>query len=306
MTYFKKRILMDLQLFNDGAGAGGTGGVAGAEGASGASAAAAGQQSGEPATKAGAAVAGQEQLDPAKAFDDLIKGQYKDQYNASVEGIVKARLKGANERLQRLEANQPVFDILGQKYGIDPTDHAAIVKAAQADTSFYREEAMATGKDEKEIAETRRLQRENAAFQRQLQEIQQQQAQQRTREQADRQYDMWNQQAKETKKLYPGFDMETELQNESFKRLLTTGIDVRKAYEVCHFDEIQQNSMRFAAQKAAKDVADTVIAGGTRPAENGTAAQGAVATKIDVSKLTDAEIMEYRRRARNGEVITFT
>lgn len=304
MKFLKNFLFVDLQLFADGAAA--TGGVAGADGATGATAADAGQQPGEPAKTAGTADAGQEQTDPQKTFDDLIKGQYKDQYNASVENIVKSRLKDTNQRLQSYEAAQPIFDILGQKYGVDPTDLAAITKAAQEDTSFYREEAMATGRDEKEIAETRRMQRENAAFRRQLQQIQQQQAQQRTREQADQQVKAWNQQAEQTKQLYPGFDLQKELKNEDFKRLLTTGIDVRKAYEVVHMDEIQQGAMQFAAQKAAKDVADTVIAGANRPAENGTAAQGAVSTKIDVRKLTDEQIMEYRRRARNGEKITFT
>ena len=300
MKFLKNFLFVYLQLFADGAAA--TGGVAGADGATGATAADAGQQSGEPAGAAGAADAGQEQTDPQKAFDNLIKGQYKDQYNASVENIVKSRLKDANQQLQSYAATQPIFDILGQKYGLDPTDHAAITKAAQEDTSFYREEAMATGRDEKEVAENKRIQRENAAFKRQLQQIQEQQAQQRTREQADRQIKVWNQQAEQTKQLYPGFDLQKELKNEDFKRLLTTGIDVRKAYEVVHMDEIQQ----LAAQKAAKSVADTVIAGANRPAENGTAAQGAVSTKIDVSKLTDEQIMEYRRRARKGEKITFT
>lgn len=303
MKFFKNFLFVDLQLFADGAAA--TGGVAGADGATGATAADAGQQSGEPAN-AGTAAAGQEQTDSKPSFEELIKGEFKDQYNASVENIVKNRLKDSTQRLQRYEAAQPIFDILAEKYGVDPTDLAALTKATQEDTSFYREEALATGKDEKEIAETRRIKRENASFRRQLQEIQQQQAQQRTHEQADQQVKAWHQQAEQTKQLYPGFNMDTELKNETFKRLLTSGIDVRKAYEVVHMDEIQRGAMQFAAQKAAKSVADSVIAGANRPAENGTAAQGAVTTKVDVSKLTDEQIMDYRRRARKGEKITFT
>lgn len=303
MKFLKKFLFVDLQLFADGAAA--AGGVAGADGATGATAAAAGQQSGEPAN-AGTAAAGQEQTDSKPSFDELIKGEFKDQYNASVENIVKNRLKDSTQRLQRYEAAQPIFDILAEKYGVDPTDLAALTKAAQEDTSFYREEALATGKDEKDIAETRRIQRENAAVKRKLQQIQDQQAQQRTREQADMQVRIWYQQAEQTKKLYPGFDMRTEIQNPEFKRLLETGIDVRTAYRVAHWDEIEQGVAQSAAQQAAKNVADTVIAGANRPAENGTAAQGAVSTKIDVSKLTDEQIMDYRRRARKGEKITFT
>lgn len=42
----------------------------------------------------------------------------------------------------------------------------------------------------------------------------------------------------ETVNIYPDFNFEKELENEEFKRLLSTGVTVKNAYEVIHIDEI--------------------------------------------------------------------
>lgn len=301
MKYLFKLRELDLQLCADGAG--GADGGAGAEGAAGATAGDAGQQNtgvqpGAPVQEPGAAVAGQQGEDPAKAFEQLIKGQYKDQYNARVEKTVTKRVAGLNQRLQRFEAAAPIFEVLGQQYNVDPTDLAGLAKAVQEDVSFYQEEAIAKGMDVQELMQMKRIQRENAQLQRQLE-------QQRTKEQADRQFQAWMQEAEAVKQYYPGFDLDTELQSDAFKRMLASGVPMKAAYTALHADEVMQGAMQFAAQKAAKQVTDSVIAGADRPAENGTGAHGAVSPKVDPSKLTDKEIEEYARRARRGEKISF-
>lgn len=299
MKNIRKLRKLNLQLFADGTG--GDGG--GAAGATGATAADAGQQTTgvQPAQQgATTAVAGQtDGTDPAKAFEELIKGQYKDQYNSRVEETVKNRVKGLNRQLQTYESAQPIFEILAQRYGVDPKDFAAMAKAAEEDASFFQEEALARGVDVKELMHLKRIERDNASMQRQL-------AQQRSKEQADRQFAKWIQEAQQVQQVYPGFDLDTELRNEQFQRLLTTGVPMKTAYMVLHNDEIMQGAMQFAAQKAAQQVTDTVIAGAARPAENGTGSQGAVSPKMDPSKLTDKEIMDIRRRASRGEKITLT
>lgn len=296
---------VDLQLCAEGAG--GAEGGTGTEGAPGATAAAAGQQntgvqSGTAQQEPGAAAAGQQAEDPQKAFEQLIKGQYKDQYNSRVENTVKQRVKGLTQQLQRLqplEGALPILGILAQKYGVDPTDINSIAKAAQEDTSFFLEEAVAKNMDVKDLMQLKRMERDNADMHRQL-------TQQHQREQMERELAQWAQQAKVVQQTYPNFDLETELQNKDFYQLLVSGVPVRTAYMVVHNDEIMQGAMQFAAQKAAQQVTDTVIAGAARPAENGTGAQGAVSPKLDVSKLTDKQIKEFADKARRGEKVTFT
>lgn len=63
--------------------------------------------------------------------------------------------------------------------------------------------------------------------------------------------------------------------------------------------------MQYAAQTAAKRVADSVAANSKRPVENGVTSQGAVNSQTDVNKLTKAQREEIERRVARGERITF-
>ena len=300
---------MDLQLFAEGAGAA-DGGTAGSD-AAGVTADDAGQQNtgvNAPATTGGgtSADAGQDNEDPAAAFDAMIKGPYREQYHASVKRIVDGRTSSLTKQLQGYQAGQPVFDILAQVYGLDPTDYAGIAKAAEADRSFVEREALETGKDPEDLMELRRVQRENAAFRRQQEENRQQQEAQRMQQAASQQEAEWRRQATEARQVYPSLDLNAEIKNPNFARLLRSGVPVRAAYEVVHMDDIMGGAMQYAAKRAAKQVTDNVVAGTARPAENGTGATGAVSTKVDPSKLTPEEMKKYRERVARGERITFT
>lgn len=298
---------MELQLFAEGAG-GADGGATGSE-AAGVTAADAGQQdtgvqTGGAQTAPAAADAGQQE-NPSAAFDALIKGKYKDQFQASVKKILDGRLGGLNKKLQGYEAGQAVFDILAQKYGIDAGDYAAIAEAAQKDRSFFEQEAMETGRTVEDLMELKRVQRENASMRRQMEQQRELQQSVQRQQQVSEQEAMWNRQAEETRKIYPSMDLRVEIANPDFQRLLRSGVPVQTAYEVIHKDEIMQGAMQYAAQRAAKNVTDNVIAGTARPAENGTAAQGAVSAKVDPSKFTPEDIKKYKERAARGERITF-
>ena len=309
MKKFLRYDEMDLQLFAEGAG-GADGGTTGSD-AAGVTAADAGQQ--DTGVNAGAAQAGtvdtadagQEQKDLSADFDGLIRGKYKDQFNASVKKILDGRLSSVNKKLQGYESGQAVFDILAQKYGIDPTDYAAIAEAAQKDKSFYEQEAIETGKAVEDVMELKRVQRENATMRRQMEQQRQFQEDQQRQQQANEQEKVWLNQAKEAQKVFPGLNLETEIKNPDFARLLRSGVPVKAAYQVVHMDDIMGGAMQYAAQRAAKNVTDNVIAGTARPAENGTAAQGAVSAKVDPSKFTPDDIKKYRERAARGERITF-
>ncbi len=301
---------VQLQLFAEGAG--GADGGAATEGATGVTAVDPGQQNtgvqnGATADGTTAADPGQKQqvVDPGAAFEELIKGQYKDQYNAKVKDTVDKRLKGVHQQLQSYEAGQPVFDILAQKYGVEPTDYAGIAEAIKKDASLVEKEALERGMDVEDYIKIRNIEMENVSMRRQMEQQRQQQEEQQRRQQADAQVSKWNQQAEQAKQVYPGLNLQTEINNPDFSRLLRSGVDVRTAYEVIHKDEIMQGAMQYAAQRAAKNVTDNVIAGTARPAENGTAAQGAVSAKVDPSKFTEKQIREYRERAARGERITF-
>lgn len=308
-TYYNIPML-DLQLFADGGSAGTGGGDGGTAQGAGVTAGAAGQQGSGVNAKAapaaeGTAVAGQENVDPAAAFDALIKGQYKDQYDAHVKKILGGRLSGLNKQLQGYQAGQPVFDILGELYGIDPTDYAGIAKAAAQDKRFVEKEAMELGKDPEDLLQLKQVQRENAYMRRQMEQQQRWHQDQIKNQQVSMQEAEWKRQAEDTKKVYPGLSLDTELKNPQFQQLLKNGVPVKTAYEVVHMNEIMGGVMQYAVNRTTQNITNSVIAGASRPSENGAAPQSAALAKSDVSLLSKKDRADIIERVRKGEKIRF-
>ena len=297
---------LDPQLFAEGAGDGGTG----AEGTKGVTAAAAGPQKGvknplanvkygiQDAPAAGEQVAQVTTEDRNAKFEELIKGEYKDLYAAKVQDTIQKRLKGQQETIDRYNALSPTIEMLARKYGVKADDIEALNKAIEEDDAYYEEEALQKGMTVQQLKEIRKMERENADLRRQMQE-------QKTKENADRIYAGWLQQAEDAKAVYPSFDLKAEMANPQFVNLLRSNIDVRTAYEVLHKDEIIPAAMQFTAKTVEQKLTNKILSGGARPAENGMNSQGAALVKSDVSQLSKADRQEIIRRVQRGEKIRF-
>ena len=303
--------MLSLQVFADGGASAGGAGDGGTAQGQGVTAGAASQQTGAKGNPLSAVKYGiQEEsapaaevqetttTDPNAEFEKLIKGQYKQQYDQKVQDIIRKRLKGPMETVEKYTAIQPVLEILAKKHGVDAGDIDALTKAIEADDSYFEQEAMELGMSVKQLKELRAAQRENADLRRQIQERQKQ-------ENAEKIYSTWMQQAEETKKVYPGFDLRAELGNSKFLDLLNSNIDVRTAYEVLHKDDIIPAAMQFAAKTVESKLASKIASGASRPAENGMNSGSAAVVKSDVSQLTKADRQEIIRRVARGEKIRF-
>lgn len=303
---------MNLQLFAEGGAAAGDGGAAG----TGVTAPAAGVTSkgakSNPLAsvkygKQDSAPAAEVQTEPAAdpkpvvdknaEFEKMIKGDYKDEYDKRVQDIVRNRLKGADENEKRLNAMNPLLDILSARYGVESTNTEALIKALEADDSFFEQAAMEQNMDTKQYRQMLQLQRENAR-------LKSQSEQQARQEQLNRQYAVWEQQAAEAKNLYPNLDLNVESQNPQFRQLLFAGVDVGTAYMVLHKDDVMAGAMQHTAKTVEQKLANKIAAGNSRPAENGTSGQSAAVIKEDPSKWTRADREEVRRRVARGEKIT--
>ena len=298
---------LNLQLFAEGAG--GDGGT-GSEGATGVSATAAVSQSkGVKSNPLANVVYGkQAEVEETPAaeveknvtedrnakFEALIKGEYKDLYDARVQDTVQKRLKGSKETEEKYKALTPTLEILAKKYGVDANNVEALNKAIEEDDSYFEEEALERGISVEQLKEIRKIERENAEFKKEK-------AEQERREQ----YVTWMRQAEEAKSLYPSLDLQTEVKNPEFRKLLMAGIDVGTAYHVVHKDEIIPAAMQYTAKTVEQKLANKVIANGARPTENGNFSQSGAVTKSDVSTLTKTDRAEIARRVANGERITF-
>lgn len=238
------------------------------------------------------------QTDPEAEFEKLIKGQYKAQYDARMQDTIQKRLKGTKETVDKYNALQPVLETLAKKHGVDVSDIEALQKAIEADDYYFEEEALEKGVTVQQLKQIRSIERENADLKRQMQE-------QQVKDNANKLYAGWMNQAEEAKKVYPSFDLRAEMNNPKFVGLLRSNIDVRTAYEVLHKDEIIPAAMQFTAKTVESKIAKKIAANGARPAENGMSSGSAAVVKSDVSQLSKADREEIRRRVARGEKIRF-
>lgn len=234
-------------------------------------------------------------VDRNAEFEKLIKGEYKDLYDQRMQDTIQKRLKSSKDTVDRYNRMVPVMDMLAKRYGVDPSDIDALTNAINDDDSYYEEEALERGLTIDQLKEIRKMERENESLKRQMHEAE-------VQENADRIYAGWMEDANNIKGVYPSFDLETELQNDQFVKLLQSNIDMRTAYEVCHKDEIIQGAMAFTANQVQQKLSNKIRSGG-RPTENGVRNGSAAVVKTDVSTFTRADREEIIRRVQNGERI---
>lgn len=272
---------MDLQLFAEGAEAG----VTGADAAS--------QSPAEGQATPDAQVGEEKPRDLAADFEALIRGEYKDQYNKRVQDTVRRRMRGTQETVDKYNATVPLLELLGSKYGT--TDIAALVKAVEEDAGLWEHEASERGMSAEQLRMQKKLERDVRMMEQRQAEDQRRQA-----------YQQLVRQTEELKTVYPDFDLDTELQNPAFSKLLRAGIDPKTAFEVVHKDEIIPAAMQWAVQQTKAQVANAVAANAARPKENGVSSQSAATVKTDVSKMTGAEIRALREQVlTRGEKYSF-
>ena len=238
----------------------------------------------------------QQQTSQKASFDDMIKGEYKQDFEKRVQSIVADRLKGRDADRQKAEQMQPILAALAQKYGKEASDLNGIAQAVQGDNSLFEDEANRMGVPVDVFRNMKTLEAENQR----MKAEQQRSAEERALNDHFRKLAT---QAEEMKQAFPGFDLQTELQNPLFMKWTSPqyGMSVKDAYFAIHHDEIQKATMQYAGQRATQQIAASVQAGARRPQENGSQGVGAAMIKTDPSTWSKADRAEVRRRARNGE-----
>ncbi len=201
---------------------------------------------------------------------------------------VQGRVYQMNKSLQKSDA---VLQKLMVRHGVETLDD--LDKVLDSDEAF---EALAAerGENPETMRELERLKviEKNMQMQRRQEEIERK---------ADETYNGWMREAEPLKERYPGFDLNAELQNPEFGKLLQRGIPMEHAYKLLHHDELIKAAETAAAEKISKSVQSRAA----RPSENGLGNQSGVVVKNDVHKLTKKERAELAKRAARGERIEF-
>ena len=265
--------------------------------------AAAGQGNGqEPKQKQAAAVDNpteEKKTDaPARmSWDEIMKDP---EYNKQMQAVVQSRLRSAKGAEDTLGKMAPALELLARKHGQDPAniDYDALAQAISDDNDYYEDKALEMGvsletakRIDQQERETARQQREEA----------------RTLEEQKFQNHIMRleQQGEALKRVFPNFDLRTELRNPAFARMTSpnVGISVEDAYYAIHRKEIQTAAMQVTAQKTAQKISNSIQAGSRRPNENGTSGQAPSVTTFDYSRASREQREALKKRIRSGEKI---
>lgn len=236
-------------------------------------------------------------------FNELINGKFKKAYENKLKSHISERTKGVKAKETELKTLRSMADVLKSRYG--KSDLNELAQAVEEDALYIQQQSMLTGEKEDTILERIRSERqrrieleERGREQRELEEMREEKA---MRERVS----VWKTEADGLKNRYPTLDLKTELKDKDFFELLMRGVGVEAAYIVKHHDEMLNGAVQSTAAEVKKKTLDNVVAGSNRARENGTTSQAAAQSDIDVSSLTEKEVLKILKDVENGRKISF-
>lgn len=252
--------------------------------------------------QAAAAQPNQEESKPERMSWEQIKQD--PEYSQHLQSMIQARLRSAKQAQETLTKLTPALETMARAYGLDTDklDYDALAKAIRSDDRLYTEKALELGVSPQIARKLEQLE--------QIQTQQKKQQEQTARDMALRQhYGKLQQQAEAMKRVYPGFDLQRELQNPVFVRLTApnTGVSVEDAYYTVHRRQLQAAAMQVTAQATARKISNAIQSGSRRPEENGTASVAPSLTAFDYRGATkahrDALKQQIRAAAAQGRKV---
>ena len=225
-------------------------------------------------------------------WDEIMKDP---EYNKEMQAVVRSRLKSEKSAEEALGKMTPAIELLARKYDLDPknVDYEALAQKINDDDAYYEEKALEMGTSVEMAKKFDQMERDNER-QRALQQrtIQEQKIQQH--------FVRLEQQAEAMKKVFPHFDLRTELQNPAFARMTSpnVGISVEDAYYAIHRNEIQTAAMQVTAQKTAEMISNAIQSGSRRPNESGASSQAPSVSTFNYAKASKQQREDFKRDLR--------
>ena len=234
------------------------------------------------------------------SYADLIKSdEYKDEHKAYMDKTIGDRLKKYKGLEDSYGKAKATLDIVANKYGVNPDDEnflEVLNQKIEADDSYYEDYAM-----EHDISteEARRI----VTMERKVAQIEAQKLEQERKEQMQREFMNVVKNAEKTKAQFPQFDLNTEMQNEKFVRLVKANNgDTTSAYMACHWNEIIPAQVQMATRQVQEQTAKAVASNKARPIENGMSSSAPSVVQNTFKGMSLQEIRAYadeqRRKGR--------
>ena len=218
------------------------------------------------------------------------------EYNKQMQATVQSRLRNAKAAEENLAKLTPALELLARRHGLDAAnmDYEALAKAINDDDSFYEDKALEMGVT---LETAKRIDQQERADERKQREEARTLEQQRLHDH----FVKLEQQGEALKKVFPKFDLRTELQNPAFARMVAPGtgiMSVEDAYKAVHRKEIEAAQSQVIAQQTAQKISNAIQAGARRPDENGTSGQSASVTTFDYSKASRDQREAFKKQIR--------
>ena len=107
------------------------------------------------------------------------------------------------------------------------------------------------------------------------------------------------QNAEKTKKQFPQFDLDAEMQDERFRRLCAANNgDTTAAYMACHWNEILPATVQMASKQIQTQTAQAVASNKARPIENGISSSAPSVVQQDFRNMSLQDIRKYAEEQR--------
>lgn len=235
-----------------------------------------------------------------KAFRDVID-EYGDEAKAYMNNAFSKRLskyKGIEEENAKMKE---ILGLQNVRYGLDTESKSYLddyFSAVQNDSKIFEDKAMEAGMSVDEYMKVQRAEqiiRDNDR--REQMRKQDEFTQNHVRNLVE--------QSESLKSEFPNFNIENEITNPQFKRLVDppelggAGLSVRNAFFALHNGEIMKATMNNAVNQAAINTANAVQTNKDRPSENGLSSAQTVTVKENPAnyKLEDFQRIrdEFRR-----------
>lgn len=239
-----------------------------------------------------------------KKFGQLMSGEYR----AEAEEMMQQAVALAAKNLEASPEMRGLLEAIGEKYGTDATDLAALTEAVRngqvKDDAYFERLAMEKGISVKTAREMDKLETQNKRLTAQQAAAQQMQREAEQRARIAAIHEEWNREAAALKERYPDFDQAEVLANPEVEKLMRAGCSMEAAYRAAYFDRIMAQQTEATARQVENGVTERIRQRGARPGENGTRPGGAVQTHLDVSSMSRKDREALEKRVLRGEIIT--
>ena len=240
-----------------------------------------------------------------KKFGQLMSGEYR----AEAEEMMQQAVALAVKNLEASPEMRGLLEAIGEKYGTDATDLAAMTEAVRngqvKDDAYFERLAMEKGISVKTAREMDKLETQNKRLTAQQAAAQQMQREAEQRARIAAIHEEWNREAAALKERYPDFDQAEVLANPEVEKMMRAGCSMEAAYRAAYFDRIMAQQTEATARQVENGVTERIRQRGARPGENGTRPGGAVQTRMDVEHMSRKDREALEKRVLRGEIITF-